>query len=104
MSKKTETVADDIDTDSPFVIVNGRIVENPYYKFKKGAKKEASEGTAQIDSGVYVVRSRNPSLGGKPNFVPPNKRITETKTPGSTAGIKRKQKKNKLRLTAVMKK
>ena len=31
----------EVDTDSPFIIVNGRIVENPYYKFKKGAKKRA---------------------------------------------------------------
>ncbi len=68
-----------VDTDSPFVIVNGRIVENPHYKFKKGTKKESTEGAAQIDSGVYVVRSRNPSLAGKPNFIPPNKRISEPK-------------------------
>ena len=65
--------------------MNGRIVENPHYKFKKGTKKESTEGSAQIDSGVYVVRSRNPSLTGKPNFIPPNKRISEPKEQTSLA-------------------
>lgn len=80
-----EELSASVDTDSPFVIVNGRIVENPHYKFKKGTKKESTEGSAQIDSGVYVVRSRNPSLTGKPNFIPPNKRISEPKEQTSLA-------------------
>ncbi len=64
------------DTDSPFIIVNGRIVENPYYKFKRGVKDGLPEGNTQIDSSVYVMKSRNPNTSGRPSFSPPNRNIT----------------------------
>ena len=62
-----------VDTESPFIIVNGRIVENPYYKFKKGSRKDLPEDDSQMGTGVYVMQSRQPNNSGKPSFSPPKK-------------------------------
>ena len=62
-----------VDTESPFIIVNGRIVENPYYKFKKGSRKDLPEDDSQMGTGVYVMQSRQPNKSGKPSFSPPKK-------------------------------
>ena len=62
-----------VDTESPFIIVNGRIVENPYYKFKKGSRKDLPEDNSQMGTGVYVMQSRQPNNSGKPSFSPPKK-------------------------------
>lgn len=67
------------DTDSPFIIVNGRIVENPYYKFKKGERNNIPDSGSQMESGVYVMKSRNPSVAGRPSFSPPNRNVPERK-------------------------
>ncbi|RGD75533.1 DUF5317 domain-containing protein [Anaerofustis stercorihominis] len=48
----------DVDVDSPFIITDGRIVENPYYKFKKGtsSRREEALSSPQIDdNGIYVM-------------------------------------------------
>ena len=46
-----------IDTDSPFIIVDGRIVENPYYKYRKdtGRINNTEEAQEIKNEGVYVV-------------------------------------------------
>ncbi len=73
----------EVDTDSPFIIVDGRIVENPYYKFRKGTKKETTEDATPIPEGIYVMKSRKPSSSGRPSFAPPTHR-TQTKAPADT--------------------
>ncbi|MCR2033011.1 DUF5317 family protein [Anaerofustis stercorihominis] len=48
----------DVDVDSPFIIADGRIVENPYYKFKKGtsSRREEALSSPEIDdNGIYVM-------------------------------------------------
>ncbi|MCL1802555.1 MAG: DUF5317 family protein [Eubacteriaceae bacterium] len=59
---------DDIDYSSPFIIENGRIVENPNYKFRKARDSEAS-ASQLANSNQNPDASRNPSLrNAKPNF------------------------------------
>ncbi len=77
----------EVDTDSPFIIVNGRIVENPYYKFRRGVKVDSSSPAEQIGSGVYVMKSRNPSIAGRPSFAPASK-MTEQNKPKSQPSVK----------------
>lgn len=48
----------DVDVESPFIIADGRIVENPYYKFKKGgtSRREQVIASPEIDdNGIYVM-------------------------------------------------
>lgn len=61
----------EVDTDSPFIIVNGRIVENPYYKFRRGGKDDDLTSSGPIGNGVYFIKGRNPSMSGRPNFSAP---------------------------------
>ena len=74
----------DVDVDSPFIITDGRIVENPYYKFKKGksARREEAVSSPEIDdNGIYVMSSGSLAKvkGGKVQpEIPPKE---ETKTP-----------------------
>lgn len=66
-----ESDTGDVDTDSPFVIVNGRIVENPYYKFRKGNKENIVTEDESITPGINEVKTRS-SAAGRPSFTPPN--------------------------------
>jgi hypothetical protein len=56
------------DTSSPFIIIKGRIVENPYYKFRRTALP-ASAGTEKQDE-PEARKGRNPGMRqqGKPSF------------------------------------
>ncbi len=85
-----------VDTESPFIIVNGRIVENPYYKFKKGSRNDLPEDNTQMGTGVYVMQSRQPNNSGKPSFspprknnVPPNKNTNITETEATDSGYEK---------------
>ncbi|MDR2520093.1 MAG: DUF5317 family protein [Eubacteriaceae bacterium] len=75
---------DSYDPSSPFIIVNGRIVENPNYKFKKASRSEAAqEGTPSLASPVSNA-SRNPSLRkSKPNFSQPAEQKAQPAPRGS---------------------
>jgi len=58
-SKPANTVnpMPDVDDENPFIIMDGRIVENPYYKFKKGtSRREDALASPEIDdNGIYVM-------------------------------------------------
>ena len=74
----------DVDVDSPFIITDGRIVENPYYKFKKGTttRKEEAVSSPQIDdNGIYVMSSGELAKvkGGKVQPKIPQKDETKTR-------------------------
>ena len=76
-----------VDNESPFIIVNGRIVENPYYKFKKGSRKDLPEDNTQMGTGVYVMQSRQPNNSGKPSFSPPKQNTMPPKPPKQNTNI-----------------
>lgn len=76
----------DVDVDSPFIITDGRIVENPYYKFKKGTttRREEAVSSPQIDdNGIYVMSSGELAKvkGGKvqPKIPPKDETKTQVK-------------------------
>lgn len=73
----------DVDVDSPFIITDGRIVENPYYKFKKGTttRREEAVSSPEIDdNGIYVMSSGSLAKvkGGKVQPEIPPKEETKT--------------------------
>lgn len=74
--EEEHTSAVPLDVDSPYIIVNSRIVENPYYKFRKGAKEEIPDSAQDMSGGVYVMKTRNPSTTGRPSFAPPSRTIS----------------------------
>ncbi|MCL1912785.1 MAG: DUF5317 family protein [Eubacteriaceae bacterium] len=61
---------DPMETSSPFIIVKGRIVENPYYKFRRGSRDIPKENSNSFQKTVPQIGNRNPSLRApvKPNF------------------------------------
>ena len=67
--QEIEQESEEYDTASPFVIMSGRIVENPYYKFKRVSKNEAEPQQTFQQKNSQETGTRNPSLrGGKPSF------------------------------------
>jgi hypothetical protein len=52
-----EKVPLEVDTDSPFIIVNGRIVENPYYKSAAAAKTTILHHRAQSETAFTLSRA-----------------------------------------------
>ncbi|NMC56591.1 MAG: DUF5317 domain-containing protein, partial [Eubacteriaceae bacterium] len=46
---------DDIDTTNPFVIENGRIIENPNYKFRKSNEAEPKKKEQEIDEEPVIA-------------------------------------------------
>ena len=67
-SAAPQTEAEEFDTSSPFIISNGRIVENPYYKFKRVSKTEPDSQSFRQQNNT-AAGPRNPSLrNSKPSF------------------------------------
>ena len=67
-SAAPQTEAEEFDTSSPFIISNGRIVENPYYKFKRVSKTDPESQSFRQQNNI-ASGPRNPSLrNSKPSF------------------------------------
>ena len=80
----------DIDIESPYIIIDGRFVQNPNYKFNKTSKVVVEKETYEMEDTVTeeVVseqvpvsyhRSRVTVQSGKPSFAPPRKRKPQVK-------------------------
>lgn len=65
--KHQEEMNNKVNVDSPFMIIDGNIVENPNYKFRKGPKEEEKSKEDLQDSSVYVMNSGSLSELDKDN-------------------------------------
>lgn len=87
-----------VDVESPFVISDGRIVENPYYKFKKAGRAQQPVASPEInDTGVYVMSGGglakmdgdhlNPKVSKEESKITPPRRSIKVKNITSTPGF-----------------